>query len=161
MKTLTYEHSDDHTPRREPKNGGGWNNCPGSGQNDRERLGDAAIAAKVDGQLVDLSSPLEKNAQVSILTEKDPESLEIYRHSSAHLLALAVIELFPGTQLGVGPAIIMVSIMIFTGRNLSLRRTSKRLRQKMQELISRNLPYLRVMVDKTRALNSSVGWARN
>src|SRR5690242_8093900 len=69
------------------------------------RLADAAVVARVDGQLVDLKRPLEKDASVQILTPKDPESLEVYRHSTAHLCAAAVLELFPEAKLGVGPPI--------------------------------------------------------
>src|SRR5438309_6291543 len=69
------------------------------------RLADAAIVAKVDGKLYDLKRPLEADATVQILTTKDPEALEVYRHSTAHLCAAAVLELFPGTRLGVGPPI--------------------------------------------------------
>jgi len=76
------------------------------------RLADAALVAKVspngdqagEGALIDLTRPLEKDTQLRILTEKDPEALQVYRHSSAHLLAAAVLELFPETKLGHGPA---------------------------------------------------------
>src|SRR6266496_4149255 len=57
------------------------------------RLADAAIVAKVNGELYDLTRPLEKDANLQILTTRDPESLEVYRHSTAHLLAAAVHEL--------------------------------------------------------------------
>ncbi len=67
------------------------------------RLADAALAARVNGQIVDLSRPIEEDAEVRILTERDPEALEVFRHSSAHLLATAVTELFPETKLGHGP----------------------------------------------------------
>src|SRR5512138_2107198 len=69
------------------------------------RLADAAVAAKVNGESWDLARPLEQDAAVQILTPKDPESLEIYRHSTAHLLAAAVLELYPETKLGIGPPI--------------------------------------------------------
>src|SRR5436305_12489041 len=69
------------------------------------RLADAAIVAKVNGRLYDLKRPLEGDASVQILTTKDAEALEVYRHSTAHLCAAAVLELFPGTRLGVGPPI--------------------------------------------------------
>src|ERR1039457_733132 len=69
------------------------------------RLAYAAIVAKVDGELFDLTRPLEKDAAVQILTAKDPQSLDVYRHSTAHLLAAAVLELYPETQLGIGPPI--------------------------------------------------------
>src|SRR5687767_1019227 len=70
-----------------------------------KRLAESALVAKVNGRLADLSTRLEKDSQVTVLTDINPEALEVYRHSSAHLLALAVIELFPGTQLGIGPPI--------------------------------------------------------
>src|SRR5437879_10097737 len=68
------------------------------------RLADAALVAKSNGDLIDLTRPLEKDTDLRILTEKDPEALEVFRHSSAHLLAAAVLELFPETKLGHGPA---------------------------------------------------------
>src|SRR5213594_391879 len=68
------------------------------------RLAKAAVAATVDGRLVDLSYPLETDATVRIVTPDSPEALPLFRHSSAHLLAAAVTQLFPGTQCGIGPA---------------------------------------------------------
>jgi threonyl-tRNA synthetase len=67
------------------------------------RLADDAVVARVNGDLYDLTRPLEGDASLQILTSKNPEALEVYRHSTAHLLALAVQELFPGTRLGIGP----------------------------------------------------------
>src|ERR1700687_2775867 len=67
------------------------------------RLADAALVAKTNGDLIDLTKPLEKDTDLRLLTDKDPEALEVYRHSSAHLLAAAVLELFPETKLGHGP----------------------------------------------------------
>ncbi len=61
------------------------------------RLADAALAAKSDGTIIDLTRPLEKDTELRILTNRDPEALEVFRHSSAHLLAAAVLELFPET----------------------------------------------------------------
>src|ERR1700745_3228159 len=66
------------------------------------RLADAALVAKTNGDLIDLTRPLEKDTDLRILTERDPEALQVYRHSSAHLLAAAVLELFPETNLGHG-----------------------------------------------------------
>ncbi|HLM80719.1 MAG TPA: TGS domain-containing protein, partial [Terriglobales bacterium] len=78
------------------------------------RLADAALAAKArpiapsqespNGDLIDLNRPLDQDTDLRIITERDPEALEVYRHSSAHLLAAAVLELFPETKLGHGPA---------------------------------------------------------
>jgi threonyl-tRNA synthetase len=67
-------------------------------------LAKAALAGVVDGKLVDLSYPLEKDAAVRIVTDRSPEALALYRHSTAHLLAAAVTKLFPGVQCGIGPA---------------------------------------------------------
>jgi threonyl-tRNA synthetase len=67
-------------------------------------LAKAALAGIVDGTLVDLSYPLDRNADVRIVTDRSPEALLLTRHSTAHLLAAAVTNLFPGTQCGIGPA---------------------------------------------------------
>ncbi len=69
------------------------------------RLAQAAVAAKVDGVLCDTSTRLNAPARVEILTFKSPEALEILRHSTAHLMAAAVQELYPGTKVTIGPAI--------------------------------------------------------
>ena len=68
-------------------------------------LAKAALAGKVDGRLVDTSHRIESDAQLAIITDRNPEGLEIIRHSSAHLLAHAVKELFPEAQVTIGPVI--------------------------------------------------------
>ena len=68
-------------------------------------LAKAALAGKVDGVLVDTSALVEDDARVSIVTERDPEGLEVIRHSTAHLLANAVQELYPDAQVTIGPVI--------------------------------------------------------
>src|SRR5690606_19737440 len=65
----------------------------------------AALAGRVDGKLVDTSFVLDHDAKVAIVTPKDPEGLEILRHSTAHLLAQAVKQLFPAAQVTIGPVI--------------------------------------------------------
>jgi threonyl-tRNA synthetase len=67
------------------------------------RLAAAAYAGMVNERIVDLTYPLEEDAKVRILTNKDPEALTVYRHSTAHLLAAAVTQLFPSVQCGIGP----------------------------------------------------------
>ncbi len=69
------------------------------------RLLDAALAVKVDGHLVDLKAPLADGVKVEIVTNKAPESLELIRHSTAHLLAHAVKRLYPTARVGIGPVI--------------------------------------------------------
>ncbi|MDB6085526.1 MAG: threonyl-tRNA synthetase, partial [Gammaproteobacteria bacterium] len=68
-------------------------------------LAKAALAGKVDGVLVDTSSLIDHDATLSIVTERDPEGLEVIRHSTAHLLANAVQELYPDAQVTIGPVI--------------------------------------------------------
>ncbi|HEX7553169.1 MAG TPA: threonine--tRNA ligase [Geothrix sp.] len=69
------------------------------------RLLEAALAVKVDGRLADLKAPLVNGTKVEIVTNKTPESLELIRHSTAHLLAHAVKRLYPNTRVGIGPTI--------------------------------------------------------
>ncbi|MGZ8303218.1 MAG: threonine--tRNA ligase [Telluria sp.] len=68
-------------------------------------LGKAALAGKVDGKVVDTSFLIEKDSDLAIVTDKDPEGLDVIRHSTAHLLAYAVKELFPEAQVTIGPVI--------------------------------------------------------
>src|SRR5229473_2839058 len=68
-------------------------------------LARAALAGRVDGKLVDTSHRIDRDAEVSIITERDREGVEILRHSTAHLLAYAVKELFPEAQVTIGPVI--------------------------------------------------------
>jgi threonyl-tRNA synthetase len=68
-------------------------------------LAKAALAIRVGGELRDLSAPLPDGAEISILTDRDPEALELIRHDAAHVMAEAVQELYPGTKVTIGPAI--------------------------------------------------------
>ena len=77
--------------------------APGPGAAEDAASGQASTAN--GSELVDLSRPLERDAKLEILTEKDPDALFVFRHSAAHLLAAAVTELFPDVQLGIGPPI--------------------------------------------------------
>ena len=70
-----------------------------------EGLFKAALAVKVDGRLADLESPITEDSKVEIITDRSPEALDVYRHSTAHLLASAVKELFPEAKIGIGPVI--------------------------------------------------------
>jgi threonyl-tRNA synthetase len=68
-------------------------------------LARAALAVKVDGRVRDLAGPLEEGERVEIVTERSPESLELIRHDTAHVLAAAVLDLYPGTRISIGPPI--------------------------------------------------------
>ena len=116
------------------------------------RLADAAIVAKVDGELYDLTRPLEKDAALQILTAKDPESLDVYRHSSAHLLAAAVLELYPETKLGIGPPIDNGFYYDFDRAAPFTPEDLEKIEKKMWELQSRDLPYERIYTRKDEGL---------
>src|SRR2546429_9982207 len=105
------------------------------------RLADAAVAAKTNGNLIDLTRPLEQDTDLRILTGKDPEALEVYRHSSAHLLAAAVLELFPETKLGHGPPTESGFFYDFYREKPFTPDDLQRLEAKMQELVEKNIPY--------------------
>src|SRR5437870_10060665 len=68
-------------------------------------LARAALAVKVDGEVRDLASPLPDGAALEVVTERSPEALELIRHDAAHVLATAVMELFPGVKISIGPPI--------------------------------------------------------
>ena len=124
------------------------------------RLADAALAAKVkpmsngnqEGALVDLTRPLESDAEVRLLTEKDPESLEVYRHSSAHLLAAAVLDLFPETKLGHGPATESGFFYDFFRQTPFTPEDLEKIEKRMQELVNENLPYAREFLPREEGL---------
>jgi threonyl-tRNA synthetase len=107
------------------------------------RLADAALAAKSNGNLIDLTRPLEQDTDLRILKETDPEALEVYRHSSAHLLAAAVLELFPETKLGHGPATESGFFYDFYRPTPFTPEDLEKIEKKMQELVQQNLPYAR------------------
>ena len=112
------------------------------------RLAEAAIVARVNGELYDLTRPLEKDAAVQILTPKDHESLEVYRHSTAHLLAAAVLELYPETKLGIGPPIENGFYYDFDRATPFTPEDLEKIEKKMWEIQSRHLPYERVYTPK-------------
>jgi len=121
------------------------------------RLADAALVAKTNGDLIDLTRPLEKDTGLRILTEKDPESLEVYRHSSAHLLAAAVLELFPETKLGHGPATENGFFYDFYRPTPFTPEDLEKIEKKMQELAQQNLPYAREFLPREQGLEKFKG----
>jgi threonyl-tRNA synthetase len=116
------------------------------------RLADAAIVAKVDGELYDLTRPIEKDASLQILTAKDPESLVVYRHSTAHLLAAAVLELYPDSKLGIGPPIDTGFYYDFDRATPFTPEDLEKIEKKMWEIQKRHLPYERVYTHKEEGL---------
>jgi|RhiMetdeSRZDD1v2_1073273.scaffolds.fasta_scaffold245282_2 threonyl-tRNA synthetase len=114
-------------------------------------LGRAALAAFVNDRMVDLSYPLTADARVRIVTPSSPEALPLYRHSTAHLLAAAVTNLFPGTQCGIGPATDEGFFYDFVVERPFVPEDLEKIEKKMKELASEDLPYERQMVPRDEA----------
>ena len=115
------------------------------------RLAKAAMAAVVDDRLVDLSFPLERDAKVRVVTPESPEALDLYRHSTAHLLAAAVTNLFPGVQCGIGPAIEDGFYYDFVVPRPFVPDDLEAIEKKMRELAQQDLPYERQMWPREEA----------
>src|SRR5581483_9698207 len=116
------------------------------------RLASAALVAKTNGDLIDLTRPLEKDTDLRILTEKDAEALQVYRHSSAHLLAAAVLELFPETKLGHGPATDTGFFYDFYRQTPFTPEDLEKIEKKMQELAQQDIPYAREFLPRKEGL---------
>src|SRR5262249_1129376 len=114
-------------------------------------LAKAALAGVVDGKLVDLTYPLNRNASVKIVTEKSPEALMLYRHSTAHLLAAAVTNLFPGVQCGIGPATDEGFFYDFVVPRPFVPEDLEAIEQKMRDLTAQDLIYERQMWPREEA----------
>jgi threonyl-tRNA synthetase len=114
-------------------------------------LARAALAAAVDDRLVDLSFPLERDAAVRIITPTSPEALDLYRHSTAHLMAAAVTSLFPGAQCGIGPATEDGFFYDFVVDRPFVAGDLEAIEAKMKDLASRDLPYERKLLPKQEA----------
>lgn len=114
-------------------------------------LAKAAYAAVVNGSLLDLSHPLEKDSAVKIITDKNPEVLPLLRHSTAHLMAAAVTNLFPGAQCGIGPATDEGFFYDFIVDRPFVPEDLERIENKMKELAQQDLPYERQMWPRDEA----------
>lgn len=122
-------------------------------------LARAALAAKVNGKLVDLSHPITENSTVSIVTDKDPEGLEIIRHSTSHLLAQAVKELYPQAQITIGPVIENGFYYDFSLPKHLTNEDLPLIEKKMDEIVKRDLPIVREEMDRDEAVKyfNSIG----
>lgn len=117
------------------------------------RLADAALAAFVGDQMVDLTYPLTADASVRIVTNKSPEALELYRHSTAHLLAAAVTALFPKVQCGIGPPIEDGFFYDFVVERPFVPEDLAAIEAKMKELASKDYIYERQMWPRQKAID--------
>src|SRR5260221_5613463 len=133
------------------------------------RLADAAFGAKVystncpltnfgdpvddGGCLIDLRRPLEQDLKVKILTDKDPDSLFVFRHSAAHLLAAAVMELYPDVKLGIGPPVDTGFFYEFMREQPFTPDDLVKIEKKMHDLAAQDLPNDRKYLPKPEALD--------
>ncbi len=117
-----------------------------------QRLADATLVAKTNVDLIDITRPLEKDTDLRLLNERDPEALEVYRHSSAHLLAAAVLELFPETKLGHGPPTDTGFFYDFYRPTPFTPEDLQKIEKRMQELVQQDLPYAREFLPRDEGL---------
>lgn len=116
-------------------------------------LAKAALAGRVDGKLVDLSHVIDGDAAVAIITARDPEGLEIIRHSTAHLMAQAVKELFPEAQVTIGPAIENGFYYDFSYTRAFTPEDLKAIEARMDELVKKNIPIVREEMPREEAID--------
>jgi threonyl-tRNA synthetase len=115
-------------------------------------LARAALAGKLDGKLVDTSHRIEGDAQLAIVTDRDPEGLEIIRHSTAHLLAQAVKELFPEAQVTIGPVIDNGFYYDFAYKRPFTPEDLAAIEKRMTEIARRDLPVQRRVMPRDEAV---------
>ena len=120
-------------------------------------LAKAALAGKVDGKLVDLSFVVDRDAEVAIVTDKDPEALDIIRHSTAHLMAQAVKSLYPEAQVTIGPSIENGFYYDFSYVRPFTPEDLKAIEKKMDELVAKNIPLVRKEMKREEAIQFFLG----
>jgi threonyl-tRNA synthetase len=115
-------------------------------------LAKAALAGRVDGKLVDTSHVVDRDARVAIVTERDADGLEVVRHSTAHLLAYAVKELFPEAQVTIGPVIEDGFYYDFSFKRPFTPEDLQAIERKMEELAKKNEPVTRSLMPRDEAV---------
>ncbi|MDY6798118.1 MAG: TGS domain-containing protein, partial [Pseudomonadota bacterium] len=116
-------------------------------------LAKAALAGKVDGQLVDTSYRIEEDAELAIVTERDEDGLDIIRHSTAHLLAMAVKELFPAAQVTIGPVVDNGFYYDFKFDRPFTNEDLERIEKRMAELAKEDIPVHRSVMPRSEAVD--------
>ncbi|MEL0586027.1 MAG: threonine--tRNA ligase [Candidatus Thiodiazotropha sp. (ex. Lucinoma kazani)] len=117
-------------------------------------LAKAALAGRVNGRLVDASYIIQEDCEVAIVTSRDEEALELLRHDAAHVMAQAVQELYPGTQVTIGPAIADGFYYDFARDEAFTPDDLKKIEQRMHEIVKRNLPLQREVWDRDEAMKT-------
>jgi len=115
-------------------------------------LAKAALAGRVNGKLVDTSFVINDDVALGIITERDPDGLEVIRHSTAHLLAMAVQDLFPGAQVTIGPVIEDGFYYDFAYQRAFTPEDLEKIEQRMMEITQRDLPVQRVVMSREEAI---------
>ncbi|HYM17227.1 MAG TPA: threonine--tRNA ligase [Micropepsaceae bacterium] len=115
-------------------------------------LAKAALVIVVNGKEWDLSRPIESDAKIRIITKRDPEALELIRHDTAHVLAMAVQELFPGTQVTIGPAIEDGFYYDFARDTPFVPDDLPKIEAKMHEIVAKDLPTKRTVWPRDEAI---------
>src|SRR5262245_3538308 len=119
-----------------------------------KRLAADALAAKVDGEWVDLDRPIDHDAKVAIVTPASADGREVLRHSTAHVMAQAVTDLFPGAEYAIGPAIedgFYYDFMLPGGEHFT-DADLERIEARMREIVAEDEPFEREEVDRDTAL---------
>ena len=117
-------------------------------------LAKVTLAGKVDGKLVDASFVVEQDAEVAIVTSRDEEALELLRHDAAHVMAQAVQELYPGTQVTIGPAIEDGYYYDFARDEPFTPEDLVAIEARMHEIVKRDLPIEREVLDRETAIKT-------
>jgi threonyl-tRNA synthetase len=117
-------------------------------------LAKAAIAGKVNGKVVDVYTPVSDNAKIEIVTPKSEAGLDTIRHSTAHLMAMAVQELFPGTQVTIGPVIDNGFFYDFGTDRPFTDEDLRNIEAKMSEIVKRDLPVRREVLSREEAIET-------
>ncbi len=121
------------------------------------RLGDGGNAVE-EGRLWDLARPLERDTKLALLKSGDPDALYVLRHSCAHLLAAAVLELFPETKLGIGPPVENGFYYDFVRETPFTHEDLEKIEAQMRELAAQNIPNVRKLLPKAEALKLYTDW---
>ena len=123
-------------------------------KNISKSLAKKSIAITIDGDICDLSLPIERNASISIITRDQDEALEIIRHDCAHVMAEAVQELFPGTQVTIGPSIENGFYYDFYREKPFTTEDLSKIEKKMRQIIERANPFTREVWDRNDAIKT-------
>ncbi|MGY3803888.1 threonine--tRNA ligase [Pigmentibacter ruber] len=117
-------------------------------------LAKSAIVGKINGKLVDLDHPIHDGDKVEIITDRNPEGLEVIRHSTVHVMAMAIQEVFPGTQITIGPVVEnQFYYDIYPKEGVKIGTNEFPLIEKrMQEIVEKNIPFTRRIVSREDAV---------